>query len=156
MTHWWPKLKTMARQTKVISNFDVCLGRVVKSKRVKASITRARMAELTGIPEANLKRREDGRNEITASELYRIADAVDVPAHRLIEEALEDYGGMEKLLKEHGPADASSNVTPLNVPASIDDLEMRRPRTMDTSKGAADMKDVDELDTPAPGEHPDD
>lgn len=102
----------MARQTKVISSFDICLGRVVKSKRVKAGLTRARMAELTGIAEANLKRREEGKNEITSSELYRIAAAVSVAAHELVDEALKDYGGMDKLLDEHtATSDDVANVT---------------------------------------------
>ena len=111
----------MARQTKIISSFDVCLGRVVKSKRVKAGLTRARMAEITGIAEANLKRREEGKNEITSSELYRIAAAVGVPAVSLVEEALDDYGGMDKLLDEHAPTQPS-NVVELNVggPRDID------------------------------------
>lgn len=87
----------MARPTKIISDFDICLGKVVKSKRVKAGLSRAAMAEVSGIPEANLKRREEGRNEITSSELYRIADVVGVPAHELAEEALKDYGDRERL-----------------------------------------------------------
>lgn len=103
----------MARPFKTISEFDICLGLVVKSKRVKAGLTRAAMAEMTGIPEANLKRREEGRNEITSSELYRIADIVDVPANELVEEALKDYGGMEKLLAEHtSVSDDADTVAP--------------------------------------------
>lgn len=104
----------MARPVKVISEFDVCLGRVVKSKRVKASHTRASFAEATGIPEANLKRREEGQNEITVSELERIAKVVGVTSLKIVEEALEDYGGIEKLIAEHAPSatsDPAANVT---------------------------------------------
>lgn len=107
----------MARPIKTISDFDICLGRVVKSKRVKAGYTRATFSEATGIPEANLKRREEGQNEITTSELYRVASVVRVAAAALVEEALADYGGMEKLLAEHvSPtpmSDAAVTVEPL-------------------------------------------
>lgn len=91
----------MVRQVKVISEFDVCLGRVVKSKRVKAAYTRQALADAAGIPEANLKRREDGKNEITVSELERIASIVRVSAAAMVEEALADYGGLSKLIGEH-------------------------------------------------------
>lgn len=102
----------MVRPTKIISDFDVCLGRVVKSKRVKASHTRASLSLATGIPEANLKRREEGKNEITVSELERIADVVDVPALEIVEEALKDYGGLPKLIDEFTKtSDAAANVS---------------------------------------------
>lgn len=97
------RLVGMARPKKKISEFDVRLGKVVKSKRVKASHTRESFAQVTGIAEANLKRREEGQNEITVSELQRIARAVNVSPQALVEEALDDYGGIEKLRAEHAP-----------------------------------------------------
>ncbi len=50
-----------------------------------------------------MKRREEGRNEITISELERIAAVVNVSALEMVKEALADYGGMEKLLAEYAP-----------------------------------------------------
>lgn len=94
---------TMGRKPKVISDFDVRLGKVVRSKRTKAGLTRAEMADATGIAEANLKRREIGENEITVSELARIAAAVNVEPADIAEEALADYGGLRKLIDEHAP-----------------------------------------------------
>lgn len=116
MTNAGFKLAGMSRQPKIISEFDVRLGAVVKSKRVKASETRASMSVKTGIPEANLKRREQGDNEITVSELERIGRVVGVPPAEMVEEALKDYGGLEKLLAEHvarqpAPVTAEDNVT---------------------------------------------
>lgn len=100
----------MGRPPKKISDFDVRLGRVVKSKRVKADHTRASLADATGIPESNIKRREEGTNEITVSELERIAVAVDVTAAEIVEEALTDYGGMEKLLREYATSEGAATV----------------------------------------------
>ncbi|WP_336629953.1 MULTISPECIES: helix-turn-helix domain-containing protein [unclassified Microbacterium] len=109
----------MPRPTKKISSFDVCLGAVVRSKRAKLGMTQEALSSSTGIPMSNLKRREDGRNEITVSELYRIAAAVKVPAVSLVEEALDDYGGMDKLIDEHVSKPAN-NVVELNVRGSRD------------------------------------
>lgn len=102
----------MARSRKVVSDFDVRLGKVVRSKRTKVGLTRAQLAELAGIPEANLKRREAGVNEITASELYRIAEVVGVSAAELAQEALDDYGGMQRLLDEHAPTSEDTDTLP--------------------------------------------
>lgn len=91
----------MGRPEKKVSDFDVRLGKVVRSKRVKADLTRKEMADLTGIAEANLKRRESGQNEILVSEMVRIAAAVHTPAVEIVQEALADYGGVHKLIAEH-------------------------------------------------------
>lgn len=92
---------SVARKPKKISAFDVALGGVVRSKRVKKNLTQAELAKLIGLPLSNYQRREDGTVEITTSELHRIAEIVGVSAADLAGEALEDYGGMQKLLEEH-------------------------------------------------------
>lgn len=101
----------MSATNKQASYFDVCLGRVVKSRRVKADETRASLAAKTGIPEANLKRREAGVNAITTSELERIGHVVGVTPAKLVEEALDDYGGLDKLLAEHAPGTSEPAIT---------------------------------------------
>lgn len=103
----------MARPKKIISDFDVCLGKVVKSKRVKAGLTREALADAAGIADSNLKRREAGENEITVSELERISTAVSVPAMEMVEEALKDYGGVGKLVAEFTQtSEPATNVDP--------------------------------------------
>lgn len=105
-------MKHMPRPPKKISPFDVALGNVVRSKRVKKKLSQTAMAEATGIAMSNYQRREDGRNEITVSELERIAAAVDVPALAIVEEALNDYGGLPKLIDEFTKtSDAADNVS---------------------------------------------
>lgn len=141
----------MARPTKIISDFDICLGRVVKSKRVKAGLTRTTLYAATGIPEANIKRREEGRNEITTSELYRIAHAVGVMADELVEEALKDYGGMDKLLAEH-MSEASSTI-PNDLQRKRADKEARfMGEGFDEEQGAiaANLDAENEEDEPSP------
>lgn len=101
----------MVRKTKKISDFDKALGDVVRSKRQKLRLSQASVADATGIAMSNYQRREDGRNEITVSELERIATVVKVPTVDLVGEALSDYGGIDKLLAEHAKSDTPANVT---------------------------------------------
>lgn len=91
----------MGRQPKKTSEFDARLGAVVRSKRIKRDLSQADAAAGAGIPLSNYQRREAGTNEITVSELNRIAEVVGVPAHALVQEALDDFGGMQKLIDEH-------------------------------------------------------
>lgn len=108
----------MPRKPKELSDFDACLGKVVRSKRVKAGLSREELSAVTGIPPSNLKRREAGVNEITASELKRIAAVVGVSAADMADEALKDYGGMDKLIAEH--------VGMSEAPVSLDAHRKRR------------------------------
>ncbi|MEV4773835.1 helix-turn-helix domain-containing protein [Microbacterium sp. LWH12-1.2] len=101
----------MGRPVKIISEFDVRLGKVVRSKRAKAGLSRVELAELSGIAEANIKRREYGENAITVSELERLAAAMNESAGEMAEEALNDYGGMAKLLAEHGVSEGAYTLT---------------------------------------------
>ncbi len=92
----------------------------------------------TGIPLSNLKRREDGVNETTVSELERIAAVLRMPAREIVDMALTDYSaetsgasgsaqdGLVKLLASMSEAprtvDDADNVTYLGhiAPATRD------------------------------------
>ena len=91
----------MARQPKKTSDFDVRLGNVIRAKRTKIRMSQNQLADASGIAMSNLQRRENGKIEITVSEIKRIAEALGVPAHELVDEALDDFGGMQKLIDEH-------------------------------------------------------
>lgn len=108
----------MARQPKKTSDFDVRLGNVIRAKRTKIRMSQNELADASGIAMSNLQRRENGKIEITVSEIKRIAEALGVPAHELVDEALEDFGGMDKLIAEH--------VGMSEVPVSLDAHRERR------------------------------
>ncbi|MTE24870.1 helix-turn-helix domain-containing protein [Microbacterium sp. ZXX196] len=91
----------MGRPPKKTSEFDAKLGAVVRSKRIKRGISQAQAAEASGVPLSNYQRREAGTNEITVSELKRIAAVVGVTAAEMADEALKDFGGIDKLIAEH-------------------------------------------------------
>lgn len=126
----------MGRPPKKISDFDVRLGAVVRSKRSKRGLSRDALAAATGISEANLKRREGGLNEITVSELSRISEVVAVPAYQIVDEALADFGGIGKLLAEHKPM--SQGVI------SLDEHRTRGPLTEELARGQAHAANYDE------------
>lgn len=99
------------KKKKQLTTFDEYMGRVVESKRVKAELTVEELAAASGIGYTTLRRRLDGAG-FTVLELERIARVVGTPAHRLVEEALDDFGGMEKLLNESSVSEVVDTVSP--------------------------------------------
>ena len=95
----------MARKPKVISEFNRELGDAIRHRRLdkKVKLTQKQLAKATGIPLSNLQRREEGENEVTVSELQRIAYFLKTTPATLVETALSRYGGVDKLIAEHGP-----------------------------------------------------
>lgn len=93
----------MGRQPKRISEFDRKLGAAIKHRRLDPDdgMSQARLARETGIPLSNLQRREDGVNEVTVSELERIAFALNTTSLAIVEDALRRYGGLAKLVAEY-------------------------------------------------------
>lgn len=100
-----PRLTDMARQPKIISEFDRKLGAAIRNRRTdpEYGMTQKKLARVTGIPLSNLQRREEGENEVTVSELERIAFALKTTPLALVQDALARYGGLNKLLQEYGP-----------------------------------------------------
>lgn len=101
------------KKTKNALTFDGHVGLVVDSKRIKREMTVEELADAAGIGYTTLRRRLAGA-AFTVLELERVAVAVRTPASEIVEEALRDYGGMEKLLTdtrvEGSMSDAGSTV----------------------------------------------
>ncbi|ONI65672.1 hypothetical protein CSIV_05175 [Microbacterium sp. CSI-V] len=83
----------MPRDKKSPHPFDVALGSAIRSARVRRRVTREVLAQRTAIPLSNLRRREDGLNETTVSELARIAAVLDIPTREIVDMALADFNG---------------------------------------------------------------
>jgi transcriptional regulator with XRE-family HTH domain len=81
----------MAREKKTPHPFDRHLGAAIRAARARRDVTRETLSMRTGIALSNLKRREDGVNETTVSELERIAAFLQVPARAIVDMALTDY-----------------------------------------------------------------
>lgn len=94
----------MPRPKKVISDFDIKLGEAIAYARQdpeKTRLTQEELAEATGIPLSTLQRREKGANEVTVSELERIAHAIGTTPAAIVNKALAAYGGIERLMAEN-------------------------------------------------------
>ncbi|WAC69279.1 helix-turn-helix domain-containing protein [Microbacterium sp. SL75] len=83
----------MVRQKKTPHPFDAYLGTAIRASRTRRGMTRETLARRTGIALSNLKRREDGVNETSVSELERIAAVLQVPTTEIVGMALVDYSG---------------------------------------------------------------
>lgn len=117
MKHCAANMACMVRSPKIISDFDRKLGGAIKHRRLDPDygMSQAALSKATGIPLSNLQRREDGDNEVTVSELERIAVALRTTPLELVEVALARYGGLDKLIAEYAPkpvSDDAANVTP--------------------------------------------
>lgn len=141
----------MGRPPKKTSEFDAKLGAVVRSKRIKRGLSQVQAAEATGIPLSNYQRREAGTNEISVSELKRIAKVVGVSAADMAEEALKDFGGMEKLIAEH----VGMSEAPVSLEAhrekkkSVADMTVDEIESMQT-KAATHNDELDQDEPEAP------
>lgn len=109
------------RKKMVPTTFDEHLAVVVDSKRTKKQMSVEEFADAIGITYPTLRRRFAGA-PFTVTELYRVADVVGVPAHLLVQEALDDFGGMEKLLAEAVPTS--------EVISSLDDYRKKNLATV--------------------------
>ncbi|MFJ4037533.1 helix-turn-helix domain-containing protein [Microbacterium sp. NPDC090007] len=93
----------MVREKKTPHPFDPHLGAAIRAARARRGFSREKLSAQTGIALSNLKRREDGMNETTVSELERIAAVLRIPAREIVDMALTDYstsGSAEDGLRE--------------------------------------------------------
>lgn len=140
----------MGRPPKKTSEFDAKLGAVVRSKRIKRGLSQAQAAEAAGIPLSNYQRREAGTNEITVSEIKRIAEVVGVSAGEMAEEALKDFGGMAKLIAEHvGMSEAPVSLDAHREKKNVADMSVDEIESMQKKAATHDDElDQDEPDAP--------
>jgi len=113
----------MVRGKKTPYPFDRHLGAAIRAARARRDTSREALAARTGIALSNLKRREDGVNETTVSELERIAAVLRVPAREIVEMALSDYSAGES-----APGDPQDGLRMLlssvsEAPPTIDDAD---------------------------------
>ncbi|WP_082642108.1 helix-turn-helix domain-containing protein [Microbacterium enclense] len=114
----------MVRAKKTPHPFDRHLGAAIRAARARRDVSREVLSTQTGIALSNLKRREDGANETTVSELERIAAVLRVPAREIVDMALSDYASHEPD-RPGGPQDGLRKLlaSVSDAPRTIDDAD---------------------------------
>ncbi|UOA31188.1 hypothetical protein DSM110093_00951 [Sulfitobacter sp. DSM 110093] len=69
---------------------DVHVGKRIRQRRWLTGMTQQRLAELVGIKFQQIQKYETGANRVSASRLWDIADALDVPVPFFFEGLKED------------------------------------------------------------------
>ena len=98
MTDYTPKVAV--NKTKKLREFDRALGRVIASKRVLKNVSQATLSERSGVALSLIGRIEAGTRSVSVAELEAFAEVLRVPAGEMAADALEEYGGLEKLMSE--------------------------------------------------------
>lgn len=88
-------------------SFDSWLGKVIDDETETHGGRRA-IAAWIGVAEQSVNRRARGEVPYLAREVEIIASKVGVPTREIVDRALRGYGGMEKLVAEHGRMSAPS------------------------------------------------
>lgn len=134
--------------------FALYVALELKGKITSRGYTAKQVAHMVGRPAATMNRWLNGKLALPISVLGAASEAIGVDPDQIVEDAYS------RLCVEFGEADGTTyepeptNVTPLNVPTSVDDLEAKRPRTLDKDKIAAHTAEPSEHNLPAPGEDP--
>lgn len=103
----------MPKKRKPAEMFDEHVGDVVENAMNDARKTQFELADAIGMPRSLLGRSVRGTRPFTVNEFERVAGFLQASAGELLEDALKRYGGMEKLLAEHGPDDPMSDGSPI-------------------------------------------
>ena len=83
---------------------DVHVGKRIRQRRWLAGMTQQKLAELVGIKFQQIQKYETGANRVSASRLWDIADALDVPVSFFFE-GLKTSEDNETAVAESVPAD---------------------------------------------------
>jgi transcriptional regulator with XRE-family HTH domain len=84
------------------SAVNKALGNEVRVWRTRRGLSRDALAEKTGLQRTQLARIENNERDMSLSQLFQIAWALDVEPERIVRDAVEANGGMEALVETGG------------------------------------------------------
>ncbi|MHA6262808.1 helix-turn-helix domain-containing protein [Arenibacterium sp. CAU 1754] len=122
---------------------DVHVGKRVRHRRWLIGMTQQQLAEQVGIKFQQIQKYETGANRISASRLWDIADALDVPVafffEGLDEEQSQEHAGAENP-KSNVPADLMGDKEALDLVRSYYAIpENQRRRLFDLARVLSDV-----------------
>jgi len=104
-------------------DLNAFVGDVLKGEYKKRGQRLEDLAPIAGIPYGTLRRKIAGGAPILASELIALSAAIGVAPAKVVEEALELYGGIDKLMSEVPPTQEPSNVITFERPDTTAEFE---------------------------------
>lgn len=86
-----------ARSMEVAHPADRHVGSQIAAVRVQSDVSQAQLARAIGISSQQLQKYESGRNRVSASTLYEIGRALDVPVSRFFQGLPGNEGAKDKV-----------------------------------------------------------
>lgn len=123
------------------------LGAILMHARQRRGWSRARLAELSGIPETQVERIERNKRDINVTQLFKLAQALDVLPQELVRRSIDVAGGFDVIMAEvDGVSEAAAtNVTKLRPRKSVEEMSVDE---IEAQKNAATVDP--EMDTDEP------
>lgn len=82
------------------SAVNKALGDEVRVWRTRRGLSRAALSEKAGITPTQLERIENNKRDMSLSQLFQIAWALEVDPERIVRDAVDSNGGMEALIEK--------------------------------------------------------
>lgn len=105
----------MPKKRKAPETFDEWVGKVVENAMSSKGWRQEDLARESGLPQTNVGRSIRGTRPLSVREFEILAGTLGVAAAKLLNEALDEYGGMEKLLAYHAPVSEVERTVEDNV-----------------------------------------
>lgn len=119
---------------------DVHVGKRVRHRRWLVGMTQQQLAERVGIKFQQIQKYETGANRISASRLWDIADALDVPVSFFFEGIESDAAEMAEPKAENVPADLLGDKEALDLVRSYYAIpENQRRRLFELARVLSDV-----------------
>ena len=118
---------------------DVHVGKRIRHRRWMVGMTQQQLAERVGIKFQQIQKYETGMNRVSASRLWDIADALDVPVSFFFE-GLDQKAGAEDASASGIPADLLSDKEALELVRSYYAIpEAQRRRLFELARVLSDV-----------------
>jgi transcriptional regulator with XRE-family HTH domain len=118
---------------------DVHVGKRIRQRRWLVGMTQQKLAELVGIKFQQIQKYETGANRVSASRLWDIADALDVPVSFFFE-GLKASEKATHTVADHIPADLADDKEAMDLVRSYYAIpENQRRRLFELARVLSDV-----------------
>lgn len=105
----------MPKKRKAPETFNEWVGKVIENAMNSKGWRQEDLAREAGLPPTNVGRSIRGTRPLSVREFEILAGTLGVAADKLLNNALDEYGGMEKLLADHAAVSEGERTVDDNV-----------------------------------------